>query len=178
MAKKPTKNSPINDAPSIGEEAYVAWSDDIDSKKEALRTASESLTEFIGVNHASGARRYSLDFSNLDSNTSGRPGLTRSDYDFFRPDETVPTRVKSIIRKADDIYQKVGLVKNVIDLMADFAVQGIRPVHRNKRIERFFKQWFKKINGKDRSERFLNNLYKVGNVVINRQTAKDRKSVV
>ncbi len=172
MAKKPTKNSPINDAPSIGEEAYVAWSDDINSKKEALRTASESLTEFIGVNHASGARRYSLDFSNLDSNTSGRPGLTRSDYDFFRPDETVPTRVKSIIRKADDIYQKVGLVKNVIDLMADFAVQGIRPVHRNKRIERFFKQWFKKINGKDRSERFLNNLYKVGNVVINRQTAK------
>jgi hypothetical protein len=172
MAKKPTKNSPINDAPSIGEEAYVAWSDDINSKKEALRTASESLTEFIGVNHASGARRYSLDFSNLDSNTSGRPGLTRSDYDFFRPDETVPTRVKSIIRKADDIYQKVGLVKNVIDLMADFAVQGIRPVHRNKRIERFFKQWFKKINGRDRSERFLNNLYKVGNVVINRQTAK------
>jgi hypothetical protein len=172
MAKKSTKNSPINNASSIGEEAYVAWSDDIDSKKEALRTASESLTEFIGVNHASGARRYSLDFSNLDSNTSGRPGLTRSDYDFFRPDETIPTRVKSIIRKADDIYQKVGLVKNVIDLMADFAVQGIRPVHRNKRIERFFKQWFKKINGKDRSERFLNNLYKVGNVVINRQTAK------
>lgn len=172
MAKKPTKNNPINDAPSIGEEAYVAWSDDIDSKKEALRTASESLTEFVGVNHASGARRYSLDFSNLDGVTSGRPGLTRSDYDFFRPDETIPTRVKSIIRKADDIYQKVGLVKNVIDLMADFAVQGIRPVHRNKRIERFFKQWFKKINGKDRSERFLNNLYKVGNVVINRQTAK------
>ena len=56
--------------------------------------------------------------------------------------------------------------------MADFAVQGIKPVHRNKRIERFYRKWFKKINGKDRSERFLNNLYKSANVVINRQTAK------
>lgn len=172
MAKKLPRNNPINNAPSIGEEAYVAWGDDIDSKKEALKTASESLTEFTGVHHSSATRRYSSNFSNLDSNTSGRPGLTRSDYDFFRPDEAIPTRVKNIIRKAEDIYQKVGLVKNVIDLMADFAVQGIRPVHRNKRIERFFKQWFKKVNGKDRSERFLNNLYKVGNVVVNRQTAK------
>ena len=152
------------------EEAYIAWGDDLASKQEAL--GSNLLDEFIGINRTSSSRRYSVDFSNLDTNTSGRPGLTRSDYDFFRPDESVPVKPKLIIKKAEDIYQKVGLVKNVIDLMADFAVQGIRPVHRNKRIERFYKQWFKKVNGKDRSERFLNNLYKVGNIVINRQTAK------
>jgi hypothetical protein len=84
----------------------------------------------------------------------------------------VPRETKSIIRRAEDIYQKVGLVKNVIDLMGDFAVQGIRLVHPNKRIEKFYRHWFKKINGKDRSERFLNNIYKTGNVVINRQTGK------
>ena len=56
--------------------------------------------------------------------------------------------------------------------MGDFAAQGVRIVHKNKRIERFYRQWFKKIGGKDRSERFLNNLYKVGNVVINKQTGK------
>jgi hypothetical protein len=56
--------------------------------------------------------------------------------------------------------------------MGDFAVHGIKLVHKNKRIERFYRQWFKKINGKDRSERFLNNLYKTGNIVIHKQTAK------
>ena len=87
-------------------------------------------------------RRYGLDYSNLDTNTSGKPGLTRRDYDFFRPDESVPRRIKGIIKRADDIYQRVGLVKNVIDLMGDFAAQGIRIVHPNKKIERFYRKWF------------------------------------
>ena len=53
-------------------------------------------------------------------------------------------KIKSIMYRADDIYQRVGLVKNVIDLMGDFATQGIRIVHRNKRVERFYKRWFEK----------------------------------
>jgi hypothetical protein len=172
MAKKYPKSDAINDAQVTGEQAYVAWGDDLASKQEALKQSSESMSEYTLVQKASGMRRYGLDYSNLDRNTSGRPGLTRSDYDYFRPDEAVPREIKMIIRRAEDIYQRVGLVKNVIDLMGDFASQGIRLVHKNKRIERFYRQWFKKIRGKDRSERFLNNLYKSGNVVINRQTGK------
>ena len=172
MAKKYPKSDAINNAQAPNEQAYVAWGDDLASKKEALEKSSESMSEYTLVQKASGMRRYGLDYSNLDKNTSGRPGLTRSDYDYFRPDESVPREIKMIIRRAEDIYQRVGLVKNVIDLMGDFASQGIRLVHKNKRIERFYRQWFKKIRGKDRSERFLNNLYKSGNVVINRQTGK------
>jgi len=172
MAKKYPKSDAINDAQVTGEQAYVAWGDDLASKQEALKQSSESMSEYTLVQKASGMRRYGLDYSNLDRNTSGRPGLTRSDYDYFRPDEAVPREIKMIIRRSEDIYQRVGLVKNVIDLMGDFASQGIRLVHKNKRIERFYRQWFKKIRGKDRSERFLNNLYKSGNVVINRQTGK------
>ena len=172
MAKKYPKSSAIQNAQIPSEDAYVSWGDDLASKKEALKTASESLNEYAIIERAVGNRRYSVDFSKLDTNTGGRPGLTRSDYDFFRPQEAVPTELKLIIRKAEDIYQKVGLVRNVIDLMGDFAIQGIKLVHKNKRIERFYRQWFKKIKGKDRSERFLNNLYKTGNIVINRQTAK------
>ena len=174
MAKKKYNSSKeLENTNNVPSEAYVTWGDDLASKQEALKK-SDSLDEFIGIQRAEAAgRRYSLDYSNLDTNTSGRPGLTRSDYDFFRPDEAVPRRsIKLILRRAEDIYQKVGLVKNVIDLMGDFAVQGIKLSHKNKRIEKFYRQWFKKVQGKDRSERFLNNLYKVGNVVINRQTAK------
>jgi hypothetical protein len=172
MSKKYPKSSAINDASIIGEEAYVTWGDDLGSKKEALKTSSEAMSEYTLVEHSSAMRRYGLDYSGLDSNTDGRPGLTRSDYDFFRPDEAVPKRIKGIIKKAEDIYQRIGLVKNVVDLMGDFGSQGIRLVHKNKRIERFYRTWFKKIKGKERSERFLNNLYKTGNVVINRQTGK------
>jgi hypothetical protein len=56
--------------------------------------------------------------------------------------------------------------------MGDFACQGVRIVHPNKRIEKFFKNWFSKVNGPERSERFCNNLFRTGNVVIRKNTAK------
>lgn len=172
MAKSNKKTNIIQNASTAPQDAYVTWGDDLQSKQDALKQTADSLDEFNGIQKTSAMRRYGLDYSNLDTNTSGRPGLTRSDYYFFRPDEAPPKAIKDIIQRAEDIYQRVGLVKNVVDLMGDFACQGIKIVHKNKRIERFYRRWFKKIKGKDRSERFLNNLYKSGNVVIDRRTAK------
>jgi hypothetical protein len=168
-------NAAIPDADPIApEKAYITWGDEnLDDKRMALDEASKALDEFTIVQKSTANNsRYRLDFSNVDGPTSGRPGLTRRDYDYFRPEESIPTHIKGILNKADVIYNRVGLVKNVIDLMGDFACQGIRLVHPNKRIERFYRNWFDKINGEERSERFLNNLYRVGNIVINRQTAK------
>lgn len=172
MPKNYPKSDAIQNASLDMERAYVTWGDDLASKEKALGEASKSLSEFEVVQRASGSSRQRLDFSNLDNGVSGRPGLTRSDYDIFRPDEAVPEKLKNIIRAADSIYHRVGLVKNVIDLMGDFACQGIRLSHPNKRIQKFYRSWFEKINGYERSERFLNNIYRTGNVVINRQTAK------
>ena len=167
------KDEIIKNAQSRDEPAFIAWGEDIESKNEASKQSAGSLSEYTSIERATAAgRRYSLDYSNLDTNTSGRPGLTRTDYDYFRPKEAIPTKLKEILVKAEEIYQRVGLVKNVIDLMGDFGAQGIRLCHKNKRIERFYRSWFKKISGKDRSERFLNNLYKTGNIIINRQTGK------
>ena len=175
MAKKRTKEEIIASTNTVPDYAYVTWGDDLASKQEALKRASASLDEFTLVDKTVAfgtGRRYNLDFSSLDGNTGSRPGLTKGDYYNFRPEEAPPYRTKLILSRAEEIYQRVGLVKNVIDLMGDFATQGIRLVHRNKRIERFYRRWFKKIGGKDRSERFLNNLYKSGNIVIDRRTAK------
>jgi hypothetical protein len=174
MPRKKSKDEVINAGNIVPPEAYITWGDDLESKREALKSAGSSLDEFtlIEKTTAAGGRRYSLDFSSLDGLTGSRPGLTKDDYYAFRPQEAPPNEIKMILQRAERIYQRVGLVKNVIDLMGDFASQGIRLVHRNKRIERFYRRWFKKINGKDRSERFLNNLYKSGNIVIDRRTAK------
>jgi len=172
MAKKYPKSDAIDNASFDSAQAYVTWGEDLASKEKALGEASKSLSEFEVVQRSTASRRQRLDFSNLDNGLSSRPGLTRSDYDVFRPDEAVPEQLKNIIRAADSIYHRVGLVKNVIDLMGDFAAQGIRLSHPNKRIQKFYRSWFEKINGYERSERFLNNIYRTGNVVINRQTAK------
>lgn len=168
-----SKNNNIPDAKTEDkEEAYILWGDDSASQERAMKASAGALEEYGGIQSSRANSRYRLDFSGLDTSTDGRPGLTRSDYDYFRDSERIPRKIKNILRKADDIYQRVGLVKNVIDLMGDFASQGIRLVHKVKKTERFYQEWFRRINGKDRSERFLNNLYKSGNVVLNRQTGK------
>jgi len=175
MPRKKSKSDLISDADNtVPQEAYVTWDDaNLEDKRSALKEASKGLDEFGLIDKTiANNSRYRLDFSNLDGQTSGRPGLTRSDYDYFRPEESVPTQIKQIFYKADSVYNRVGLVKNVIDLMGDFACQGIRLVHPNKRIEKFYRKWFEKIHGEERSERFLNNIYRIGNVIINRQTAK------
>jgi hypothetical protein len=175
MPRRKTKNQVIQDAPPLPPaNAYVTWDDtNLEDKRNALKLAGASLDEFGLVEKSTG--RYRTSYVNLDGPTSGRPGLTRRDYEHFRPDEAVPQFIKHIFIEADDIYNRCGLVKNVIDLMGDFACQGVRLVHTNKKIERFYRRWFDKVNGEDRSERFLNNLYRIGNVVVNRQTAKIKK---
>ena len=168
------KNPNIADANIVPDESYVTWTDEnLEDKRTALTQASKSLEEFSGIERSYGGYYYPRDFSDLAPGpTSGRPGLTRRDYDTFRPEESIPRKIKAIIQQSDMVYNRVGLVKNVIDLMGDFASQGVRISHPNKRIQNFYQNWFKKVRGLDRSERFLNNLYRLGNVVINRQTAK------
>ena len=168
------KNPNISDAELKFDNAYVTWNDnDIADKRSALDEASKSLEEYGGIERSTAGRYGPVDWSNLSTGpTSGRPGLTRSDYEAFRPDEAIPKKIKGIMRNSEMIYNRVGLVKNVIDLMGDFGSQGVRISHPNKRIEKFYKNWFAKVKGPDRSERFLNNLYRLGNVVINRQSAK------
>ena len=147
------------------EPAYVTWSDE-KTRKLAFNEISHAIAN---IRTTASNRR---DYSDLATNVSGRPGLRRSDYEWFRPDEAIPTKYVDILQACDEAYQQTGLVKNIIDLMGDFACQGIRLAHKNKRIQKFYQNWFERVKGKERSERFLNTLYRLGNVVIKRQTAK------
>ena len=138
------------------------------SKKDAFDEFSNSLDAYEGVSKAS---RFNRDFIDIEPNRSVRPSFTYSDYYAFRPEEQVPTKQKRIIKMCMDAYDKVGIIRNIIDLMGDFGCQGINIVHENESVEKFFKQWFKKIDGKERSERFLNNLYRTGQTIVYRSNA-------
>lgn len=149
----------------------ITWSDeDHNSKSIAMSKLSESVSEYSSVNKSVG--NHYRNFIDIEPNRSVKPGFTRRDYDAFRPEEAVPNEQRRIIKMCMEAYDKVGIIRNIIDLMGDFGSQGIQIVHRDKSVEKFYQQWFKSVNGKERSERFLNNLYKCGNVIIYRSYAK------
>ena len=111
-------------------------------------------------------------FKDLYNGVSVREQFTRDDYDYFRSSEQTPGRKNEMIRAARKAYEKIGLIKNIIDLMGDFTCQGIDIVHPQPQIESFYKGWFKKVNGQERSERFANLLFRECNVIVKRDTAK------
>ena len=100
-----------------------------------------------------------------------RDDFNRNDYEFLRPDAEIPQNPKLRIIAAQQAYENIGRVRNVIDMMADFVCKGIDLAHKVEYIEKFCKQWWKKINGQDRSERLSNLLYRVGNVITQRSYA-------
>ena len=153
----------------MSDELYLTWGDDGEREK-AYSQSSDNVSAYDGIQ-----KSYAYDyrtFIDIESSRSVRPSFYRSDYDAFRPGEALPKRQKRIMKMCMQAYEKVGIVRNVIDLMGDFAGQGLTLVHPNKSIERFYRKWFDQVNGVERSERFLNYLYRCGNVVVKRRTAK------
>ena len=145
----------------------ITWSDD-DDKQKAFADYSENIDSYAGLGKSSA---YSRNFLNIETNRSVRPEFTKRDYHALRDSERNPSNQKRIIKMCMDAYDKVGIIRNVVDLMGDFGSQGISLVHPDRTAEKFFQQWFKKVNGKERSERFLNNLYRTGNVIIYKSNA-------
>lgn len=133
---------------------------------EEYRKAAE---EYGGELSATASHRTFLD---IETNLSVRPQFGKSDYYTFREGERPPTEQKRQINRCMTAYTHVGIIKNVIDLMSDFSVQGVKLIHPNKRIQRFYRRWFQKVHGTDRSERFLNNLFRCGNVIVKREMSK------
>lgn len=159
----------------VEQPAFVTYTEP-GQQKLAFAEYGKALNRIDLINRTGGYERtvgaLANQYKNIDANSSIRSPFSRLDYEFFRPNEAIPRLQKQIIAACMTAYDKVGVVRNVIDLMGDFASQGIRIVHPNKSIERFYKSWFKQIKGKDRSERFLNHLYRTGNVIMKRNTAK------
>ena len=140
----------------------ITWSGDED-RQSAFASYSENIDSYGGLGKSAA---YHRDFLNIEPNRSVRPQFTKRDYYAFREGERVPSNQKRIIKMCMDAYDKVGIIRNIVDLMGDFGSQGISLVHADRTAEKFFKQWFKKVDGKERSERFLNNLYRLFRICI------------
>lgn len=145
--------------------AFVTFDPSTKEGREIASKASSGLTE----TYQAVARST---FRNFEPNISVKDGFSRYDYEYFRPDEMVPKDKKNILLYCMEAYRKVGLIRNIIDLMGDFTVQGIKIVHPNKQRQKFLRKWAKMVKFKETSERFANMLFRAGNVVVRRSTAR------
>lgn len=151
--------------------AFVSWdTQDALEKDRAFKTYSKAIEE-SSYSVANTMR----DFRGLTSSIDGKPGLRSSDFDWFRPGQAAPINPKEIISYARYVYRRIGLIHNAIDLMGDFACQGVRLTHPNKRIERFYNDWFEQVQGRRVSERLAHLLFREANVPIRHYTVKVNK---
>lgn len=148
---------------------YETWEPkDSAAKQRAISRATHAAAGFAPIIRTSAFNT----FENIVPNMSVRDGYSRRDYGWFRPGETIPRRQKDIIRECMEAYRRIGIIRNIIDLMADFTHQGIMPRHPIPATDKFVKAWWRKIRGTERSERFVNLLLRAGNVIAYRKTAK------
>jgi hypothetical protein len=149
-----------------GEPMFVSWTNDAERVKAISDLALFQIREDGGRNRENARAARQTNYRDVDTGINVRPTFTRDSYDYFRPEEATPKKRKEIVGTCDIASHKVGLIKNVIDLMGDFACQGIKIIHKDEKAQKVCEKWAEKIGLKDRSERFLNMLYRLGTVPI------------
>ena len=180
MAKSPIKTNRPSDLNKAG---FIEWRPTAagEMPHDTVMAVGKAMNEYCGVGNKQRFERANASRSRFSSQspymdmgpgTSVRDEMNRGDYDYFRPSEAIPREKRAIIFQCMEAYRHVGVVRNVIDLMGDFGTQGVQLVHPNRQIQKFFRAWFKRVNGVERSERFLNILYRAGNVFCKRTMAK------
>lgn len=100
-----------------------------------------------------------------------RPGFNRHDRNDARPDDRLPTKQADIVTACQGLYKRIGIVRNVIDLMADFATDGLSIQHSSREQQAFYQEWARRTKLKDRAHDFAKYLLRDANVVVRRKYA-------
>ena len=143
---------------------------DPDNTKSVVKALADHSAFFDGENVIQHARA-DLGLSDVVPNQSVRPGFRRSYYENFRPSEALPKKFEDIIFSVQAIYRSVGVIKTSIDLMADFASEGLRFEHSSRTQQQWYNAWSTRINLQNFVHNFMLNLLRDGNVIIRRKTA-------
>lgn len=104
-------------------------------------------------------------FEDYDGNISVKSTYDRRDFEAFRGNTGDLTEIEQM-KLSQKAYERVSIVRNFMDVMANLTTQGVRLQHRDKKKERFYQAWFDVVNGEHVSERFSSMLYRLCNVPI------------
>lgn len=125
-------------------------------------TKSLNYLEDVGSAKASYNNRT---FEDFDGNISVKSTYDRKDFEYFRGQTGDLNEIEQM-KIAQKAYEKVSIVRNFMDVMANLTGQGVRLEHRDKKKERFYQAWFDVVNGEHVTERFSSMLYRLCNVPI------------
>lgn len=116
-------------------------------------------------------------FVSWNGDTSVKSDFTKDDYDYFRTPNVNNKSRYAVLNTCQEAYDKIGIIKNVLDLMSDFGSKGISVRHTDPDLDKFCKKWFKKVNGPERTERMLNTLYRCGAFVVYEKLGRATNSI-
>lgn len=146
------------------------------TEETPLQKIEKSIAAY--VDGASAFKSCASGVSNtFGANASIRSEYGKADYSCARPSERVPTGFLESLVFCNESYYNIAIVRNVMDLMADFCIKGIDWSHPNRNVQSFYREWFSTVDGKGVSERFCNYLFRLGNVAIVNEKSKIPDSV-
>jgi hypothetical protein len=149
---------------------YVTWAaNDVNGKKVALQVATEGYAAAAESLRAKASTAY----RNISTpNVSVREGFNRSDYDWFRPGEELPTDDHGIQAAGLSAYHRFPIVRNVVDMMVDFVVKGLDVAHPSPRVEKLGREWFAKVKGRSVSRKITRMGVRTAAAPVRRHTRK------
>ncbi len=139
-----------------------------DIKKAAVQPESRYLAEYGDVYRSTSSRT----FNSTDTATNVRNEINKSDYEYYRQGEAVPKTQEGMMIASQTAYERVSIVRSVVDMMGDFTAQGIRIDHPNRQILSFIKDWKQTVGFDLVSERIANMLYRTGNCPVKKRFGK------
>lgn len=139
-------------------------------KDEYFKTVAHKENSISRSKYRSTARQ-------IGTESDLKAGFNRWDYYGWRSEDDVPVWTPDIILTAQNFYRKIGLVRNIIDLMADFASEGLVFNHPVKSQERFYREWGRRVDIQNRAHDFMKLLLRDANVICRRKLAKIPKRV-
>ena len=136
----------------------------------------KTIDSFRGMNlDGSGGRSSAI---SLMGDLYVRPEFNQQDFDRWRPSGRIPTTFPEIVNMCRGTYLKVGIVRNVIDTMIDFATENLRLIHPDTTISVFFNAWMHRVDLKQAVSEFAKHLLIDSNIVLKTNYAKiDRKAL-
>jgi hypothetical protein len=143
---------------------------------------TKTFADFQEVNYSDGSKTFehvnravaNSFYYDSSRNIQVRPPYERKHYEQFRPNERIPEgrtqeEQREIMMACIAAYERVGVIRSVIDMMSEFAAEGVDIIHEEEGPHQFYQNWKRKVNLEDRVERFLSWLFKSGNVIVRRK---------
>lgn len=166
----------FDDAIEVNRDSQKALAQDIQRRGQHYPGDTNSFSPFSGLETGGGFNPFSsflggrdISSNNLISSAFGLGGLDSVGV----YSASVPNAGSSITRVAKmkmalcvQAYKGFGVAKNVIDLMSNFASEGLQIYHPRPAIQRFYQRWAELVDLPGRVKDILRYYYKYGNVFI------------